>query len=100
MSSRGGPVANTPREMKRVIAAEHAGSPFLLWRAENGDLRITVLDGSRWRLTVGRGEDSDVPLAHDAEVSRTHALLELIGGEWTIADDGLSRNGTFINAAS
>jgi pSer/pThr/pTyr-binding forkhead associated (FHA) protein len=30
-------------------------------------------------------------------VSRAHAELERIGGVWTISDDGLSRNGTFVN---
>jgi hypothetical protein len=36
-------------------------------------------------------------LAWDSEVSRTHAQLELIGGEWALVDDGLSRNGSFVN---
>jgi hypothetical protein len=30
-------------------------------------------------------------------VSRTHALLEPAGEEWTVVDDGLSRNGSFVN---
>jgi pSer/pThr/pTyr-binding forkhead associated (FHA) protein len=38
-----------------------------------------------------------VALGWDPEVSRTHAQLELVGGDWTIRDDGLSRNGTFVN---
>ena len=36
-------------------------------------------------------------LPGDGEISRTHAELELIGEDWTINDDGLSRNGTFVN---
>jgi DNA-binding CsgD family transcriptional regulator len=38
-----------------------------------------------------------VPLPWDTEVSRLHAELECIAGEWTVVDDGLSRNGTFVN---
>ena len=30
-------------------------------------------------------------------MSRTHATLERLGSDWTIADDGLSRNGTWVN---
>jgi pSer/pThr/pTyr-binding forkhead associated (FHA) protein len=33
----------------------------------------------------------------DPEVSRLHAELECLGGTWVIVDDGLSRNGTFVN---
>lgn len=30
-------------------------------------------------------------------MSRLHATLERLGRSWTVADDGLSRNGTFVN---
>ena len=33
----------------------------------------------------------------DGEVSRLHAQLESAAGEWLVVDDGLSRNGTFVN---
>ncbi len=33
------------------------------------------------------------------ETSRLHALLECLGGSWTVVDDGMSRNGTFVNGA-
>jgi DNA-binding CsgD family transcriptional regulator len=33
----------------------------------------------------------------DAEVSRVHARLERVSGQWSIVDDGLSRNGTLVN---
>jgi len=32
-------------------------------------------------------------------VSRAHALLEPVGEEWTLVDDGLSRNGSFVNGS-
>lgn len=49
------------------------------------------------RMTIGRGEEVDVAIAGDEEVSRVHAELELVGGSWVLGDDGLSRNGTFVN---
>ncbi|WP_433208074.1 FHA domain-containing protein [Nocardia sp. CA-107356] len=49
------------------------------------------------RVTIGRSPQADVALRWDAEVSRLHAAIEYLGTHWTIVDDGLSRNGTFIN---
>jgi pSer/pThr/pTyr-binding forkhead associated (FHA) protein len=46
---------------------------------------------------VGRSEAADVSLEFDREVSRVHAELERVGEEWTVTDDGLSRNGSFVN---
>ena len=48
-------------------------------------------------VTIGRSSDADVALAWDGEVSRLHAQLEAAAGEWLLVDDGLSRNGTFVN---
>lgn len=48
-------------------------------------------------VTIGRGEACDVRLTLDPEVSRLHAELERLGGTWVVVDDGLSRNGTFVN---
>ena len=87
----------TPAELKDVIAAERTGHPFLVWRTDEGEQRLLLLDQQRWRVTIGRDPAADVPLAWDAEVSRTHALLEQVGRGWTVVDDGLSRNGSFVN---
>jgi len=38
-------------------------------------------------------------LPGDDEVSRLHAELERLGDEWAVSDDGLSRNGTYVNGA-
>jgi pSer/pThr/pTyr-binding forkhead associated (FHA) protein len=38
-----------------------------------------------------------VVLDGDPCVSRVHATLERVAGVWTIDDNGLSRNGTFVN---
>jgi hypothetical protein len=89
----------TPAELKEVIAAERTGSPFLVWRTDQGEQRLLLLDQERWRVTIGRDAAADLPLAWDAEVSRTHALLEQVGRGWTLVDDGLSRNGSFVNGA-
>jgi len=56
----------------------------------------------RWPLdgdvvTIGRSAGAGVSLASDGEVSRLHARLERLGDCWTIVDDGLSRNGTYVN---
>jgi pSer/pThr/pTyr-binding forkhead associated (FHA) protein len=48
-------------------------------------------------VTIGRGDGSDVQVHWDRDASRAHAELERIGGVWTVSDDGLSRNGTFVN---
>jgi pSer/pThr/pTyr-binding forkhead associated (FHA) protein len=48
-------------------------------------------------VTIGRRDGLDLSLEWDPGVSRLHAELQLTGGEWTVADDGLSRNGTYLN---
>ena len=89
----------SPAELKEVIAAERTGYPFAVWRTDEGEQRLLLLDQQNWRVTIGRDPAADIPLAWDAEVSRTHALLEQVGRGWTLVDDGLSRNGSFVNGA-
>lgn len=83
-------------ELRERIAAERHGRPFVLYSDDSGRQRIVELpeDG---RVTVGRRPANDICLEWDGEVSRLHAELEWIGGEWTVADDGLSQNGSFLN---
>jgi pSer/pThr/pTyr-binding forkhead associated (FHA) protein len=50
-------------------------------------------------VTIGRREQSDISITWDQEVSRAHALLEPVGEEWTLVDDGLSRNGSYVNGS-
>ena len=92
-------VQQSPTELKEVIAAERTGYPFLVWRTEDGQQRLLLLDQANWRVSIGRDPAADVPLPWDAEVSRTHALLEQVGRGWMLVDDGLSRNGSFVNGA-
>ena len=86
----------TPAELRERIEAERRGRPFLVFRDGGGDQRLLDLTGTE-RLSVGRGAANELSLPWDTEVSRLHAELEAIAGEWTVTDDGLSRNGTFVN---
>ena len=85
---------STPAELKERLEAERRGAPFLLYFDGAGHQVLHELAGP---LTVGRGADCDVALGWDREVSRLHAQLERVGAHWVLVDDGLSRNGSFVN---
>ena len=85
------------RELQQLMEAERAGQPFLHYRDESGEQRVVALGPEPGHLSVGRGESNDVSLPWDTQVSRVHCELVRIGGEWAVSDDGLSRNGTFVN---
>ncbi len=92
----GSPSARSGGEVKARLDAERRGRPFLVLRDGDDGQRIVALDAGV-TLTIGRSDQADVTVGWDAEVSRLHAQLESSAGEWLIADDGLSRNGTFVN---
>jgi len=56
------------------------------------DLRLPPAPG---RYVIGRDYGCDLRLAHDS-VSRRHAMLTSVGGQWMVVDLG-STNGTRIN---
>jgi len=87
----------SPAELADRLAAERRGFPLVIYLDGDGRQRIVELDGRARALSIGRADGSDVPLAWDTEVSRAHAILERVGATWTIVDDGLSRNGSFVN---
>jgi pSer/pThr/pTyr-binding forkhead associated (FHA) protein len=89
----------TPRELKEVLAAEREGHPFLAFRDADGRLLLFSLDRGARRHTLGRAAEMDLSIPWDGEVSGLHAELQGLGGEWALADDGLSRNGTYLNGA-
>ena len=89
--------ASTPAELKSRLDAERRGAPFLLFHDGAARQVIYELPADERTVTVGRRADNQVALTWDAEVSRVHAQLERVGGEWAVVDDGLSRNGTFVN---
>jgi len=69
--------------------------PFLLYSDPDGHRRLLSLTGER--VTIGRRPSCDVALPWDVEVSRLHAELVRLGTDWVLHDEGLSRNGTFVN---
>lgn len=87
----------TPRELKKLLEAERAGQPFLALRDGEGAQLVIPLDGSCPSLAIGRDPASDLCLGWDPRVSALHARLECARGIWLLQDDGLSRNGSFVN---
>jgi pSer/pThr/pTyr-binding forkhead associated (FHA) protein len=86
----------TPAELKERIAAEQEGQPFLVYRDEQGRQRLFALNEARV-LSIGREQDADIAIQWDPHVSGLHAELRPGGERWLVVDDGLSRNGTFVN---
>lgn len=84
-------------ELKAQIEAERAGRPFLVFRDGEDEQRIVTIADDATELWVGRGDAADVRLAWDEEVSALHAQIAVVREECTLVDDGLSRNGSFVN---
>lgn len=88
--------AQSGSELKSRLEAERRGEPFLVYRDADGSQVIRILGDAGATLAVGRSESAGLRL-DDPEVSALHAELERIGGDWVLVDDGLSRNGSFVN---
>jgi hypothetical protein len=86
----------TPSELKERLEAERRSAALLIYRDAEGAQVIAPLVGEQ--LTVGRLGDNDIALDWDKQVSRLHAQFERIKGYWCLVDDGLSRNGSFVNS--
>jgi hypothetical protein len=84
-------------ELAAREAAEQLGERFLVYRDDDGRQVIHTLGGNQPTVTIGRRDEADIAITWDPELSRLHAELELHAGEWTISDDGLSQNGTWVN---
>lgn len=95
MSTAFGPHTSSAGELAERLAADRRGRPYLALRDGEGRQLLVELRGER--MSLGRGSGSDVALAWDPEVSRVHALLERLGDHWTVVDDGVSRNGTYVD---
>lgn len=98
-SSDRGPVAGTsagPGLGELAARAATPGPPFLRYRGPSDGISTYALQGER-AVTIGRTDDADLSLSWDPSVSSVHAQLEPLGSQWLISDDGLSRNGTFVN---
>jgi hypothetical protein len=91
------PRARSAEELVDFVAADRAGVPFLRYFDGDGRQQLVTLTPDRPRLTIGRRPGNEVALGWDKQVSAVHSQLEHLAGEWLIADEGLSRNGTFVN---
>ena len=83
-------------ELKAQIEAEREGRPFLVFRDGGGEQVILPI-AAETELWVGRSASAGVRLEWDEEVSALHAQIEVVRDECTLVDDGLSRNGSFVN---
>lgn len=92
------PHTSTAQELRERLSAERAGEPHLIFRDANGRQTIRTLPRDGSGLTIGRDGQCEISLGWDGEVSRVHAELRPVGREWTVVDDGLSRNGSFVNS--
>jgi hypothetical protein len=98
MSDQGAtPRPQTAVELKQQIEMERLGAPLLVYRDEEDQQRILPIEGERGSLWIGRSPSADLSLSGDSEVSGLHAQLEFVGSDCTILDDGISRNGSFVN---
>ncbi|WP_280236238.1 FHA domain-containing protein [Nocardia cyriacigeorgica] len=79
------------------MTGDFAEEPRLSYTDDRGHRREVTLGAGTLRITVGRSSQADISLGTDGKVSRLHATIEWLSGHWTIVDDGLSRNGTFVN---
>jgi FHA domain len=86
----------TPAELRERLRAERSGAPFLVYRDEDGGQRLVALLDSGG-VTIGRDCDCDICIDWDPLVSGLHAEIRATGGRWLLVDDGLSRNGTYLN---
>jgi pSer/pThr/pTyr-binding forkhead associated (FHA) protein len=89
--------AQSVSELKARFEAERMGQPFLLYRDGDDKQRLFSFEPGLTSASVGRRHESNLVLDWDEQVSRLHAQFELVEQDWTVVDDGLSRNGTFVN---
>jgi DNA-binding CsgD family transcriptional regulator len=87
----------TASELKEQIEMERLGMPLLVFRDGDDVQRIVTIGDERGELWSGRSPSADVSLPGDGEVSKLHAQIEHVGTDCTLVDDGLSRNGSFVN---
>lgn len=87
---------DSPTEKASFLSAEQRATPFVVYHDMRGKQRIYELP-ERGQVTIGRGSWMDISVNWDDAASRLHTRLESLGDDWTVVDDGTSRNGTFLN---
>lgn len=80
-------VAQDPQKLRRASIAAREAHVYPIEKRPGANTEVEVC--------VGRSRDNDVWI-NDAEVSKHHARVSAVKGEWRITDLG-STNGTFIN---
>ena len=88
--------ASHAARLQAAIEAERIGFPFLVVADREDGQRIYILEPEDERVWIGRSSGCEIVLDWDERISRSHAELESSGRGWTIDDDGVSRNGTFV----
>jgi pSer/pThr/pTyr-binding forkhead associated (FHA) protein len=84
-------------ELKELMEVERRGQAFIAYRDGDGALRFFTAREGTETSTLGRRPETNLSIGWDEEVSGLHAELQHLGGEWTVVDDGLSTNGTFVD---
>lgn len=92
-----GPYPATARELQAVLRAERGGTPCFVYRRPDGEQRVVGFGAQHGSLTIGRSPGADLSLHWDDQVSALHAVIERLASELTLRDDGLSRNGSYVN---
>jgi pSer/pThr/pTyr-binding forkhead associated (FHA) protein len=69
----------------------------LVYTRADGGKGLFPLDPAAGSVVLGRDDASDIVLDWDPQISRVHAMVERVGSDWALVDDGLSQNGTFVN---
>jgi FHA domain len=96
-STGAGGELKSPADVQALLHAERGEAPFVHYRDGEGNQQILTLGEGTGVLLIGRDEGSDICLRWDTRVSGLHARLERAGNFWTLHDDGLSRNGSYVN---
>ena len=86
----------TVLEGEDIVSMESKEVPSLLYRDDSGVEHVHMLEAGR-AVTIGRSEEVDLSLPWDRSVSSLHAEAAPLGSDWLIRDEGISRNGTFVN---
>jgi pSer/pThr/pTyr-binding forkhead associated (FHA) protein len=87
----------SPADLKERLAAERVGGAFVVYCDGDEKQQILRLSDVTGAVTIGRSAGTGICIDWDEEVSRVHAALERVGDHWTVVDDGLSSNGSFVN---
>ena len=84
-----------PGDATALHRVRERGEPYLVFFDEDDRLNLIEL-AEQPQLVVGRRAGSDIALPWDSLVSRSHAEFRKVGEDWSVSDDGISRNGTFV----